>query len=574
MAGDAVESLSCALILKANPCGNRVTPSRGHRGVDFRIFNGTGWDVYQVKRYAATLTSGQKAEIERSWATFVDEILPFLRVDSYNLVLPWDPTWEQTEWFVNLTSTSGIVVNWIGLAQLDRLAAEAPQVVDYFHGDGAHRIHELLRDAIASGKELPNDANGATLLTAGIERHQLLSRTLDQIDPLYRYTFEVRPGPVPTDVLGAIAAGMIDALTTFQQLSDTEHVVIRIAPRYAWSTVLRPITRTLQFTAADGDQQDQLDAFVRYGAPLDNFRARTVASDGPPGTTAEPDSQALVSFVPTPRGDFPDLELRVREHDQVVCSVPLTDVQISVGLDHHGMRIAARDRSGCLQIEARMSSPGVREHLNLRTEGLPGTPVRRVQPATAFAAALTAGRKLEIAIEGGLSVGGTWDVPVTDNDMYRSWAALVDDLVVIQAHTATVVRVPSHWSAQEAAEVKRVAALLRGTTLPAVAERVALADEAPVPAGQGELRAVRFHRPLIVDVGGQEIETDRLELVYCRESHFEVDVAGSHGPPGQAWIVFDAQPVVLAVPQSFVDADADADADTEADAEADAPADD
>jgi hypothetical protein len=180
-----------------------------------------------------------------------------------------------------------------------------------------------------------------------------------------------------------------------------------------------------------------------------------------------------------------------------------------------------------------------------------------VQPATTFAAALTAGRTLEIAIEGGMPVGGTWDVPVTDNDMYLSWAALVDDLVVIQAHTATVVRVPSEWTAKDAAEVQRVAALLRGTTLAAVAERVALTDDAPVPAGEGELRAVRFHRPLIVDVGEQEIETDRLELVYCRESHFEVDAAGSHGPPGQAWIVFDAQPVVLAVPQSFALAETD-----------------
>jgi hypothetical protein len=373
MAGDAVESLACALILKVNPRGNRVTPSRGDRGVDFLIFNATGWDIYQVKRYAATLTSGQKTEIERSWETFVDEVLPVLQVDSYNLVLPWDPTWEQTEWFANLTSTSGIVVNWIGLAQLDRLAADAPQVVDYFHGDGAHRIHELLRDAIASGKDLPDGATGASLLEAGIERHQLLARTLDQLDPLYRYTFEIRPGSVPTDASAAIAVSVTDAFTTYQQLSDAEHIVIRVVPRYAWSTVLRPITRTFQFTGADSVQKDQLEAFVRYGAPIDNIRAVTIASDGPPGTTAEPDSRALVSVAPTVRGELPDLELRVREHDQIICSLPLTNVQVSLGLDQHGMRIAAQDRSGCLRIDARMSSPGVREHLNLRTEGQPGT---------------------------------------------------------------------------------------------------------------------------------------------------------------------------------------------------------
>jgi hypothetical protein len=62
--GDKVEEFVAAMLLLEHRHGNHVTPSRGDRGVDVRVWNSDGYDIYQVKRYARPLTSRQVTEIE------------------------------------------------------------------------------------------------------------------------------------------------------------------------------------------------------------------------------------------------------------------------------------------------------------------------------------------------------------------------------------------------------------------------------------------------------------------------------------------------------------------------------
>jgi hypothetical protein len=71
--GEKVEEFVAALLLLEHPAGNLITPSRGDRGVDIRVPNPDGFDIYQVKRYTRPLTSRQAKEIETSWARFVRE---------------------------------------------------------------------------------------------------------------------------------------------------------------------------------------------------------------------------------------------------------------------------------------------------------------------------------------------------------------------------------------------------------------------------------------------------------------------------------------------------------------------
>jgi hypothetical protein len=269
MSGDDVEALACALVLSGNPDGNRITPSRGDRGIDFRIFNGTGWDIYQVKRYSAKLTARQAGEIEKSWTAVASQVMPTLKVDTFTVVLPWDPSTERIEWLERLTEGSGVRARWIGRSHLDAMAADRPQLVDYFHGDGATRLHNLLRDAMSASLPIPTELADSGLLTAGIDRHASLARALDQIDPFYRYTFDVRPGQLlpgfepelPDQSNGAV-------LILYRQLDGDRYVAVRITPRYDYSPVLRPITRSITFEISDPADRERLDNFRRYGAPF------------------------------------------------------------------------------------------------------------------------------------------------------------------------------------------------------------------------------------------------------------------------------------------------------------------
>jgi hypothetical protein len=134
--GEKVEEFVAALVLLEHPDGNLITPSRGDRGVDIRVPNPDGFDIYQVKRYTRPLTSRQAEEIEKSWSTFVRETLPVLPVRSWTLVTPWDPTNERLDWLAELTAGSGIPTKWMGRTNLDVLAAQRQSLVSYYFGDG------------------------------------------------------------------------------------------------------------------------------------------------------------------------------------------------------------------------------------------------------------------------------------------------------------------------------------------------------------------------------------------------------------------------------------------------------
>ncbi|MFI7643177.1 hypothetical protein [Nonomuraea sp. NPDC049400] len=111
--GETVEEFVAAMLLLRNPHGNRITPSRGDRGVDIRIAGPDGFDIYQVKRFCRPLTARQVADVEESWRRFVAETLPVLPVRSWTLVMPWNPTHERLEWLERLTAGSGLRIAWM-----------------------------------------------------------------------------------------------------------------------------------------------------------------------------------------------------------------------------------------------------------------------------------------------------------------------------------------------------------------------------------------------------------------------------------------------------------------------------
>jgi hypothetical protein len=182
--GEKVEEFVAALLLLKHPHGNRPTPSRGDRGVDVRVWNPDGYDIYQVKRYAGKLDSRRATSVEASWNTFVTETLPVLPVRSWTLVTPWEPSNPRLDWLAELTAGRGIRTGWMGGSTLDSMAADNPALVEYYFGDGGQRLHRLMADALQGGRDVPQGVPTEDLLQAVITRQRSLAATLNEVDPL------------------------------------------------------------------------------------------------------------------------------------------------------------------------------------------------------------------------------------------------------------------------------------------------------------------------------------------------------------------------------------------------------
>jgi hypothetical protein len=337
-------------------------------------------EIYQIKRYSFPLKTAQAKDIEKSWNTFVAETLPALSVSAWHLVTPWDPTNERLEWLERLTAGSGVKTDWIGRSQLDFFAAQHPQLVAYFQGDGAERLQQLITSALHGGS-LPSDgASGEVLLDEVVSRQMALADSLDEVDPFYRYEAEVRSGPLTEDRLAdAPAGGRGAAMIVYRQVSEDRHIALHIIPGDAMALLIRPITRTVSLDVSDPEHRDIVDRFVRYGVPIEQVPAVTVRSEGPPATHPS-GAQGLISFLVPKRNDLPELDLRLRAADgSVVHALPLDRAEVSLGFDGVGMRIAAWDSSHSLHAEFLLSqSPDLDEELTIGTSTLSGKPATAV----------------------------------------------------------------------------------------------------------------------------------------------------------------------------------------------------
>ena len=98
LGGDEVETLLANLIYNHDGRAIRIRPSQGDYGIDIIIpaaAKPEKWDVYQVKKFAQNLTSGQKAQIVESFGrVLVGMLRRNVPLNNWYMVLPLDPTLE------------------------------------------------------------------------------------------------------------------------------------------------------------------------------------------------------------------------------------------------------------------------------------------------------------------------------------------------------------------------------------------------------------------------------------------------------------------------------------------------
>ncbi|MFF2841381.1 hypothetical protein [Paenarthrobacter sp. NPDC057981] len=466
--GDRVEEFAAALILLDNPQGNRITPSRGDGGIDLQVESNGQWDIYQVKKFAQTLSGSQKNQIKESWERFVAETLPLKNVRSWTLVMPWDPTREQMDWLDELTSGYTFEIRWWGRAHLDGLAAGRPAVVDYFFGDGGQRITALMEQMLALGGGIPDDQPRGSLLERIVERQQQIVQALSHVDPFYKYVVEIRTGNV-NDVgesqMHGDARGA--SLVQYVQINDEQYAGIRVLPLSAESSWLRPIGGTFVFTPPPGsDQAAALADFLDYGAGFTAMPGELTDVKGPPGLLEA--GAGLFSVIPVfDENSMPPLELQVSTPGEgVILRLPLTNVKAMGAPRGDGFSLTAEDASGTLSFgfKGRTHEGASQETFNFRAQSSVGKYPHDVLPAITFLAKMDGKNEVSLAVRGGrpllkplVGENGTWVRAL-------AFVTFLEDLILIQQHTHDALKVPDLevCSQKERDSVGAIAKMLRG----------------------------------------------------------------------------------------------------------------
>ncbi len=450
--GEKVEEFVAALLLLKFPHGNSPTPARGDRGVDVRVWNPDG---------------------EESWDTFVNETLPVLPVRSWTLVTPWEPTNQRLDWLEKLTAGRGIRTGWMGGRTLDGLIAQNPALVEYFFGDGGERLHRLMADILRGGRNFPQGVPAEDLLQEVIDRQCGLASTLNEVDPFYRYEVHVRSGRVSEQAWDAdLHASSPVAWVHYQQLDEDSYLVLRLLPRCAESTRLRPITVSVELEAPQGSPEQQaVEDWLRHGAPFDDVPGTVTGITGPPSALTS-GGPGHLSFM-TPKGsgsELPDLEIRLlNPQGQVMHTLDLVEVRASRGVEGPGLWLSGTDRSGVLQLGFLLNG-AEHERVRMTMASLVGKTPAEVLPAVRLVAGLADDAGLVLAVREGRPLVG-FEHPDDSElhaspmvDMARWTVGLLEVLILVQQHTFQRVSVPdlAQVTPQQIAELMRLGRLLRG----------------------------------------------------------------------------------------------------------------
>ncbi|MFI5541921.1 MULTISPECIES: hypothetical protein [unclassified Nocardia] len=531
--GETVEEFVAALLLLKYPRGNLITPSRGDRGIDIRIpAPDNRFDVYQVKRYTRAPDSRQRASIEDSWRAFVSQTLPRLPVRSWTLVMPWDPTNERWEWLQALTAGAGLEeTHWMGRTNLDTLAADCSQLVDYYFGDGRRRTEELVSQALTAGMALPN-AIGQDLLSAIGERQRALAMALDEIDPFYRYSSEVRPGRLgPPDApdfdLMEGAGGACAVIAS--EFGDSFIWVVRVYPRSQALMDLRPPpTTSVTFSVRPGSREhDALRRFITFGvAPEIALPARVTRSEGPSGVTPPVGEVLLHIGAPVAVGGASGLDLELRIEPSRHC-IELVNVQQTHGLHGEGIRVIGRDRAGAIEVEFLFDPAAGTSEVGITPREVGGTPPRLVAPVLRAMESLFDGSSaLVLATAGGPPLAAPWDVGADQAlvEKSRTWAKLAEALIELQTRTSTPLSMPRRVNSAQYNRIIDAAALFRGEDLVDDWEGVDMhvTDPEAVANHNGDDEfAMMVVRPITIDYDGRTIEFDDQFLTHSPTVRFE-----------------------------------------------------
>lgn len=269
--GEDIESVLATFISLEERDAIKIRPSRGDGGIDLIVYlDAETVDIYQIKKFAENLKNGQKAQIENSWqelsATTVDL---HVKINSWHLVMPLDPTNENLRWAKELVETSGTKFVWDGLSRVDGWASKHPEVIDYYFSNGKEEVSEYAAKLLSMAN-LPDCSDPAILEN----RLRDLCSHLDKLDPYYAYSVHVLSEYDKRDDFCACAPGVV--MSQILVTPGAGRIAIDVIEKTPIASMLHPLRFSLKITAGTDDEKEQAKNFIEYGMPFTSLPAEVI----------------------------------------------------------------------------------------------------------------------------------------------------------------------------------------------------------------------------------------------------------------------------------------------------------
>lgn len=269
--GEDVESVLATFISLEERNAIKIRPSRGDGGIDLIVYlDAETVDVYQIKKFAEKLNSSQKAQIENSWQELSTTVADLhLKINSWHLVMPLDPTNENLKWAKELVEPSGTKLIWDGLSRVDGWASKHPEVIDYYFSNGKEEVSEYAA-RLLSLANLPDCSNPAILEN----RLRDLCSHLDKLDPYYAYSVHVLSEYDKRDDLCPRVPGVV--MSQILITPGAGRIAVDVIEKTPIASMLHPLTFSVKIIAETDDEKEQAQSFIEYGMPFASLPAEVI----------------------------------------------------------------------------------------------------------------------------------------------------------------------------------------------------------------------------------------------------------------------------------------------------------
>lgn len=269
--GEDVESVLATFISLEERDAIKIRPSRGDGGIDLIVYlDAETVDIYQIKKFAENLKGSQKAQIENSWkelsATTADLRV---KINSWHLVMPLDPTNENLKWAKELVEPSGTKLIWDGLSRVDGWASKHPEVVDYYFSNGKEEVSEYAAKLLSMAN-LPDCSDPAILENRLCD----LCSHLDKLDPYYAYSVHVLSEYDRRDDFCPSAPGVV--MSQILVTPGAGRIAIDVIEKTPIASMLHPLTFSMKIIAETDDEKEQAQNFIEYGMPFTSLPAEVI----------------------------------------------------------------------------------------------------------------------------------------------------------------------------------------------------------------------------------------------------------------------------------------------------------
>lgn len=269
--GEDVESVLATFISLEERNAIIIRPSRGDGGIDLIVYlDAETVDVYQIKKFAENLNSSQKSQIENSWQELSTTVADLhLKINSWHLVMPLDPTNENLKWAKELVEPSGTKFIWDGISRVDGWSSKHPEVIDYYFSNGKEEVSEYAA-RLLSLANLPDCSDPAILEN----RLRDLCSHLDKLDPYYAYSVHVLSEYDKRDDLCPRVPGVV--MSQILITPGAGRIAVDVIEKTPIASMLHPLTFSVKIIAETDDEKEQAQNFIEYGMPFASLPAEVI----------------------------------------------------------------------------------------------------------------------------------------------------------------------------------------------------------------------------------------------------------------------------------------------------------